>query len=54
MAAQLCGVMINRVNEMVFVLSAGIAGATGFMMAMKERARLSRRFWAFGILTRGP
>ena len=33
-AAQLCGVMINRVNEMVFVLSAGIAGATGFMMAM--------------------
>lgn len=33
-AAQLCGVMINRVNEMVFILSAGIAGATGFMMAM--------------------
>jgi branched-subunit amino acid ABC-type transport system permease component len=33
-AAQLCGARIDRVNEMVFVLSAGIAGATGFMIAM--------------------
>ncbi len=33
-AAQLCGARIDRVNEMVFVLSAGIAGATGFMVAM--------------------
>jgi branched-chain amino acid transport system permease protein len=33
-AAQLCGVMIHRVNEMVFILSAAIAGATGFMVAM--------------------
>ncbi len=33
-AARLCGVRIDRVNEMVFVLSAGIAGATGFMIAM--------------------
>ena len=33
-AAQLCGVMINRVNEMVFIVSAAVAGATGFMIAM--------------------
>ncbi len=33
-AAQLCGAMIHRVNEMVFILSAAIAGATGFMIAM--------------------
>ncbi len=33
-AAQLCGARIDRVNEKVFVLSAGIAGATGFMIAM--------------------
>lgn len=33
-AAQLCGTRINRVNEMVFVLSGAIAGATGFMIAM--------------------
>ncbi len=33
-AAQLCGARIDRVNEMVFILSAGIAGATGFMIAM--------------------
>jgi branched-subunit amino acid ABC-type transport system permease component len=33
-AAQLCGARIDRVNEMVFMLSAGIAGATGFMVAM--------------------
>ncbi len=33
-AAQLCGVKIDRVNEKVFMLSAGIAGATGFMIAM--------------------
>ncbi len=33
-AAQLCGAKIDRVNEMVFILSAGIAGATGFMIAM--------------------
>ncbi len=33
-AAQLCGVMIDRVNEKIFILSAGIAGATGFMIAM--------------------
>jgi branched-subunit amino acid ABC-type transport system permease component len=33
-AAQLCGARIDRVNEMVFILSAGIAGATGFMVAM--------------------
>jgi branched-subunit amino acid ABC-type transport system permease component len=33
-AAQLCGVKIDRVNEKVFMLSAAIAGATGFMIAM--------------------
>ena len=33
-AAQLCGARIDRVNEKVFILSAGIAGATGFMIAM--------------------
>ena len=33
-AAQLCGARIERVNEMVFILSAGIAGASGFMIAM--------------------
>ena len=33
-AAQLCGVMINRVNEMIFIVSAAVAGATGFMIAM--------------------
>ena len=33
-AAQLCGAMIDRVNEKVFILSAAIAGATGFMIAM--------------------
>ncbi len=33
-AAQLCGVRINRVNESVFILSAAIAGATGYMIAM--------------------
>ncbi len=33
-AAQLCGAKIDRVNEMIFVLSGAIAGATGFMIAM--------------------
>ena len=33
-AAQLCGARIDRVNEKVFILAAGIAGATGFMIAM--------------------
>jgi branched-chain amino acid transport system permease protein len=33
-AAMLCGTKIDRVNEMIFVLSSAIAGATGFMMAM--------------------
>jgi len=33
-AAQLCGAMIHRVNEMVFVISGAIAGATGFMLAL--------------------
>jgi branched-subunit amino acid ABC-type transport system permease component len=33
-AAQLCGARIDRVNEVVFILSAAIAGAAGFMIAM--------------------
>ncbi len=33
-AAQLCGVTIERVNTLVFVISSAIAGATGFMTAM--------------------
>jgi branched-subunit amino acid ABC-type transport system permease component len=33
-AAELCGARIDRVNALVFILAAAIAGATGFMIAM--------------------
>ena len=33
-AAQLCGVTIERVNTFVFVLASAVGGATGFIIAM--------------------